>query len=404
MAKVSPVSINYTISASFQSEGLLEKPDVIGALFGQTEGLLGTDLELRELQKEGKIGRIEVDLTSEGGKTKGEITIPSALDKTETTLIAAALETIEKIGPTDAKITINEIEDVRGNKRDYIMERAKQLLIGIKGASLESQEIGQEIRDSARTMKIISHGDEQLPAGDLSGNEIVVVEGRADVVNMLKHNITNVVGMNGTRLPAEIAKLGEKKELTLFVDGDRGGILIAKNVCTNAKIAFIARAPDGKEVEELPGKELHMALRKKVTPEEFFKMFDDRREERPRYDNRREERYSNSRYEEKPSKPEEKKLKSEKKLGSDDKSELKELFSEIKGKNVLILGENLEVIRNVPISKLDYLQLDEQVWILMTDTAINSVVEGARRLGAKYVAARSFGKIDSTDGVELVSI
>lgn len=397
MAKVSPVSIKYTISASFQSEGLLEKPDVIGALFGQTEGLLGTDLELRELQKEGKIGRIEVDLTVEGGKTKGTITLPSALDKTETTLIAAALETIEKIGPTDAKITINEIEDVRGSKRDYIMERAKQLLMGIKGADLESQEIGQEIRDSARTMKIISYGDEQLPAGDLSGNEITVVEGRADVVNMLKHNITNVVGMNGTKLPAEIAKLGEKKELTLFVDGDRGGILIAKNVCNNAKIAFIARAPDGKEVEELPGKELHLALRKKMTKEEFFKIYDDRREERPRFDNRREERYSSPRQEET-------KAKSEKKLAADDKSELKELFSEIKGKNVLILGENLEVIRNVPISKLDFLRLDEQVWILMTDTAVSAVVDGARRLGAKYVVARSFGKVDSTDGVELVSI
>jgi DNA primase len=193
MAKVSPVSIKYTIAADFESEGLLEKPDVIGALFGQTEGLLGSDLELRELQKEGKIGRIEVELTSEDGKTKGQITIPSALDKTETTIIAAALETIEKIGPTDAKITVKEIEDVRGSKRDYIMERAKQLLSGIKGGEMESQEIGQELRESARTMRIISYGDEALPAGDLSGNEVIVVEGRADVVNMLKHNISNVI-------------------------------------------------------------------------------------------------------------------------------------------------------------------------------------------------------------------
>ena len=61
MAKVSPVSIKYMIYASFESEGPLEKPDVIGALFGQTEGLLGSELEMRELQKEGKIGRIEVD-------------------------------------------------------------------------------------------------------------------------------------------------------------------------------------------------------------------------------------------------------------------------------------------------------------------------------------------------------
>jgi len=408
MAKVSPASIKYTISADFEAEGLLEKPDVIGALFGQTEGLLGSDLELRELQKEGKIGRIDVELTAEGGKTKGEITIPSALDKTETTIIAAALETIEKIGPTDAKITIREVEDVRGSKRDYIMERAKQLLSGIKGGELESQEIGQELRESSRTMKITSYGDEQLPAGDLSGNEIIVCEGRADVVNMLKHNITNVIGMNGAKLPAEIAKLGQEKELTLFVDGDRGGKLIATNVCANAKIAYIAQAPDGKEVEELAGKELHLALRKKVTPEEFFKKFDEPRrfENREnrfsgyRNDNRgyREQRNYRDEREEAP------KTKSEKTLSAEDKKKIREIASEIKGKNVLVLGESLEILRNVPMSKLDYLRLEEPVWVLITSFAAGGIIESAQKLGARYVAAQSFGKIDSTNGIELVSI
>jgi DNA primase len=410
MAKVSPVSIKYTISADFESEGLLEKPDVIGALFGQTEGLLGSDLELRELQKEGKIGRIDVELTTESGKTKGVITIPSALDKTETTIIAAALETIEKIGPTDAKITVREVEDVRGSKRDYIMERAKQLLSGIKGGELESQEIGQELRESSRTMKITSYGDEKLSAGDLSGNEIIVCEGRADVVNMLKHNITNVIGMNGTKLPAEIAKLGQEKELTLFVDGDRGGKLIATNVCANAKIAYIAQAPDGKEVEELAGKDLHLALRKKVTPEEFFKKFDESR----RFEDNRENRFSgyrnnNQGYREQRNYREERveeapRAKSEKTLSAEDKKKIRDLSSEIRGKNVLVLGESLEILRNVPMSKLDYLRLEEPVWVLLTSFAANGIIESAQKLGAKYVAAQSFGKIDNANGIELVSI
>jgi DNA primase len=424
MAKVSPVSIKYTISADFEAEGLLEKPDVIGALFGQTEGLLGSDLELRELQKEGKIGRIEVDLVTEEGKTKGEITIPSALDKTQTTIIAAALETIEKIGPTDAKIKVNEIEDVRGSKRDYIMERAKQLLSGIKGSDLESQELGQELKESTRTMKIISYGEEQLPAGDLSGNEIVVVEGRADVVNLLKHNVNNVIGMNGARLPKEIAKLGQEKELTLFVDGDRGGKLIATNVCDNVKVRYIAQAPDGKEVEELAGKEILLALRKKVTPAEFFKKFerssgfsgsdnrsfgsdnrsfgryeqrDNRfsRDSRDRYPRRE---YSEQREESAP------KQKSDKVLGTDDRKKLKELMSELRGKNVLVLDENLEVLRNLPMSKLSFSRIEEPVWVLLTETASSSVIEGAQNLGARYVVAQSFGKIDDIEGVELVSI
>lgn len=392
MAKISPASIKYTIYAEFESEGLLEKPDVVGALFGQTEGLLGSDLELRELQKEGKIGRIDVELSSADGKTSGEITIPSALDKTETTIIAAALETIEKIGPTDAKITVKEIDDVRGSKRDYIMERAKQLLSGIKGASMESQEIGQELRESTRTMKITSYGDEELPAGDLSGNEIIVCEGRADVVNMLKHNINNVIGMNGTRFPKEIAKLGETKELTLFVDGDRGGKLIATNVCSNAKVAYIAQAPDGKEVEELAGKELHLALRKKVTPEEFFKKFDKSNSYKKSYGYRNNSTENISR------------VKSEKIISANDKKALSELFSEVRGRNVLVIGESLNVIRNAPVSKLEYLNTDESVWILLTELASSGVIEGAKKLGAKYVVAKSFGKIDNNSGIELISI
>src|SRR3989338_5337543 len=179
MAKISPTSIKYSVIADFVAEGPFQKPDVIGALFGQTEGLLGSDMELRELQKEGKIGRIEVDLSTENGKTAGEITIPSAMDKTETTIIAAALETIDKIGPTDAKITIKAIEDVRGSKRDYIMERAKALLAGIKNEGMDSIEMGTELRESNRASKVIIYGEEGLAAGpDVeTSNEIIVVEG-----------------------------------------------------------------------------------------------------------------------------------------------------------------------------------------------------------------------------------
>ena len=272
MAKISPTSIKYSIVADFTADGPFQKPDVIGALFGQTEGLLGADMELRELQKEGKIGRIEVDLTTTGGKTTGEITIPSALDKTETTIIAASLETIDKIGPTDAKIAIRSISDVRGGKRDYIMERAKALLAGINGTTMDSTEMETELRESVRMARAVLYGEEGLAAGPNidAEKELIVCEGRADVVNMLKHGINNVIGMQGTRFPKTIATLSETKEITLFVDGDRGGNLIAGNVCDNAKVVYIAQAPDGKEVEELAGKELLQCLRGKVPAKVFL--------------------------------------------------------------------------------------------------------------------------------------
>jgi len=269
MAKISPVSIKYMIHANFSAEGALEKPDVIGAIFGQTEGLLGAELEMRELQKEGKIGRIEVDLHKEGKNTVGAIKIPTALDQSETTLIAAAIETIERIGPCDSQISIERIEDVRGSKRDYIVERAKKLMQEIHGTT-DSREISAEIKDSAKIAGIKEYGENKLPCGDISGKEIVVVEGRADVVNLLRNGVNNVIGMNGTKLPDEIKELGKEKEITLFVDGDRGGKLIIQNVTDNANIKYIAVAPDGKEVEELAGKEILMNLRKRVPVKEFL--------------------------------------------------------------------------------------------------------------------------------------
>ena len=269
MAKISPVSIKYMIHANFRVEGALEKPDVIGAIFGQTEGLLGNDLEMRELQKEGKIGRIEVDLERKDKITSGVIKIPTALDQSETTLIAAAVETIEKMGPCDAQIEVEKIEDVRGSKRDYIIERAKKLMAGISGQT-DSREISKTIKDSARTSDVKEYGEEKLPYGDLTEQEIFVVEGRADVMNMLRAGVKNVIAMNGTKLPESIRKLSQEKDITLFVDGDRGGKLIIQNVLDNARIKYIAIAPDGKEVEELQGKEILMTLRRKMTVSEFL--------------------------------------------------------------------------------------------------------------------------------------
>src|SRR3989338_3002372 len=111
---------------------------------------------MRELQKQGKIGRIEVEINLEDGKTLGEIEIPSAMDKNETTLIGAALETIEKVGPSETKIIVEKIEDVRGNKRDYIMERAKQLLEGIGGS--EVRDFGKELGEARRTAALRTYG------------------------------------------------------------------------------------------------------------------------------------------------------------------------------------------------------------------------------------------------------
>jgi len=378
MAKISPVSIKYMIYASFKSEGPLEKPDVIGAIFGQTEGLLGEDLEMRELQKEGKIGRIEVNLEIVDGKSIGEIQVPSALDKTETTLIAAALETIDKIGPTEAKIEVTKIEDVRGSKREFIMERAKKLMEKIGGESF--REMSESLKEESRVERIQEYGSERLPAGNLSGNEIIVVEGRADVVNLLRNRVNNVIGMNGTKLPKEIAELGKEKELILFIDGDRGGKLIAKNVISNANVKYVAVAPDGKEVEELAGKEILMALRKKVPVEEFIK------KEKIKIDIEKE---------------------AEQEFDGDAKAKIKEIHEKLKEqKGAFLLDRNLDIIRKTgvrEVSKSIKMTKQKVFAVIVEGSVTRTVIRACEENGVKYLAATSFSGIEDST-VELISL
>src|SRR3989339_999572 len=271
MGKINPVSSKYIVHTSIQIDGVVDKPDVIGAIFGQTEGLLGSDLELRELQRSGKIGRIEVNLDTRSGKTKGEIILPSSLDKAETAIIGAALEIIQRIGPCNAKVRVENIEDVRISKRQFVIERAKELLRTLTDAVLpNSQEIAEEVAASVRVMEITEYGRERLPAGpDVEeAAEIIVVEGRADVINLLKNGFKNAIAINGTSVPATIIELCKKKTVTVFVDGDRGGNLIVQELLSVTDLDFVTRAPDGKEVEELTKKEIHKCLRARIAAEQ----------------------------------------------------------------------------------------------------------------------------------------
>ncbi len=271
MGKISQVSSKYIIHATIEIEGVVDRPDVIGAIFGQTEGLIGSELELRELQRSGRIGRIEVNVDTRAGKTQGSIIIPSSLDKAETSIIAASLEVIQRIGPCNAKIRTTKIEDVRISKRKYVVERAKELLRQmIDGVIPDSQELADEVASSVRVMEIREYGKDRLPAGPTidESDDIIIVEGRADVLNLLKHGFKNVIAINGTSVPPSIVELCKKKEVTVFVDGDRGGKLIIKELMSITEIDFVTMAPDGKEVEEITKKELHKALRSRVAAEQ----------------------------------------------------------------------------------------------------------------------------------------
>ncbi len=261
------VTVKYVIRAKFDVDGVVEKSDVIGAVFGQTEGLFGPELDLRDLQRSGRVGRIEIELKSEKDKTNGIILIPTSLDKVSAAILAASLESIDRVGPCGAKVSLQRIEDVRDARRKVIIDRAKEILHEwTMEAVPETDEIFREVSETLRLARVQSYGPEKLTAGpDIeSAKEIIIVEGRADVITLLKCGIQNVIAVEGTKIPETIKTLSREKEVTALLDGDRGGDLILKELKQVANVEYVARAPKGKEVEDLSRNEVENALQNRV--------------------------------------------------------------------------------------------------------------------------------------------
>ncbi len=266
MAKLAQNFAKYMIYARMQAKGVVERPDVIGAIFGQTEGLLGNELDLRDLQQTGRVGRIEVNVKTSKGKAFAEIIIPSSLDASETSLIAASLETIDKVGPCDAEVEVTKVDDVRSQKRRYVIDRAKEILHAMMDSTgmPDSQRMADMIKEAVRTWEVGNYNGLACGPDIETNDEIIVVEGRADVINLLKNGIRNVIAIEGSKIPQPVVDLTRKKTTTAFLDGDRGGDLDLKKLMDIAEIDFVARADPGKEVEELTKKEIYKALREKV--------------------------------------------------------------------------------------------------------------------------------------------
>lgn len=381
MGKISPVSIKYIIHADLRLTGVADKPDIIGAIFGQTEGLLGSDLELRELQKSGRIGRIDVKLETKSGKTFGEILLPSSMGKSETAIIAAALETIERVGPCDAKIKVTNIEDVRVSKRNFILDRAKELLQNLVVTLPDSQAFTNKVTQTVRTLEITEYGKDRLPAGPYidDSEEIIIVEGRADVLNLLRYGIRNVVGLKGAKATDTIVDLTKKKVVTLFVDGDRGGDLIIRKLADLTDVDYVAKAPDGKEVEELTLKEIHKALRLKIAWEQIKAEMKERNGNNHKHtDYRRSEALRPRDIPETMSK---KNLKIMKNYAED----------LIGTRGAFVLDENLNILGRVPVKELqDTLEnMSENIFaIVMDGTADQKITRLAENRGAKYIVAK----------------
>ena len=384
----------YLIHISLTAEGVVEKPDVVGAIFGQTEGLLGEDLDLRDLQRTGRVGRIDVQITSKKGETTGEILISSSLDRAETAILAASLETIDRVGPCVAHVTVASIEDIRVSKRRKIVERAKEILIDrFEDGTIDSDELLDDVRQSLRIEKIGSIGEEKAPAGPnvLESDAIIIVEGRADVLNLLRYGIKNAVAVEGTNIPRTVIDLCEKKTTTAFFDGDRGGELILRELLQVADIDFVAFSPRGKSVEDMTRKEVIKTLRNKV-PVEYVRdqYFEDSAELPPEL---RSARAGYEEYEGTDKKPKHAPAKRQREPGKGPLT-LRDHIDDVKGQNLArFLAEDLTVIRELRSDEVEKTidTLDTPASGLVVDRPVDQkLLDRLVWKGLSYVAARDF--------------
>ncbi|MCJ7741902.1 MAG: DNA primase DnaG, partial [Methanoregula sp.] len=385
----------YLIHISLTAEGVVEKPDVVGAIFGQTEGLLGEDLDLRDLQRTGRVGRIDVQITSKKGETKGEILISTSLDRAETAILAASLETIDRVGPCIAHVNVESVEDIRVFKRKKIVERAKEILLDrFEDGTIDSDELLDDVRQSIRIEKIGSVGEERVPAGPnvLDSDAIIIVEGRADVINLLRYGIKNAVAVEGTHIPKIVEELCEKKTATAFFDGDRGGELILRELLQVADIDFVAFSPKGKSVEDMARKEVIKTLRNKV-PVEYIRdqYFEDTEElpaefRKPRASNEDSERS------ERKAKPSAGVKRSRE--GTKGPITLRDHIEDVKGHNLArFLTDDLTVIQELKSDDVEKAveTVDSSVTGLVVDRAVDQkLLDRLVGKGLSYVAAKDF--------------
>ena len=370
MAKLAQNFAKYSIHARMQAKGVVEKPDIIGAIFGQTEGLLGAELDLRELQRTGRIGRIEVMVDTNKGMAYAEITIPSSLDASETSLLAASLETIDKVGPCDAEIEVVKVEDVRSQKRRFVIERAKDILKSMSDNDLpDSQRIAEIIKEAVRTREVSSYHGLSCGPDVMSSDEIIVVEGRADVITLLKNGIKNCIAIEGSKIPDAVITLTKQKTVTAFLDGDRGGELDMKKLLSVAEIDFIARADEGKEVEELTKKEIFKALRDRTPVSQYMEMLKDHKPQA-----------RESRQEDRP-------------VDSETKTFLNTLLEELTGtKAAYLVSKDMQIISKVSISGLpEALEEFGPVFAVVMDGKISQdIADMLTKHGVQFLVAGGY--------------
>ena len=385
--------LKYHVKLKFEVDGIVEKADIIGAIFGQTEGLLGPEMNLNELQKVSKVGRIEVNVDTKSNTTKGDALLPMSTDISTAALISAAIESIDKVGPFQGKFLLVGIDDIRAIKKKIIVDRAKKIIQEWATKTIsEGEEMLRDVYDASKPGKLTTFGKAQLACGTgvFDSPYIILVEGRADVINLLRAGFDNSIAIEGAKIDETITNLTSGKKVIAFLDGDRAADLILKELQGLVKIDKVLRAPAGKEVEECTPLEISDILKDVIEPTtEQYEVPVQHQKSTKRskiYEN------NNLAYQGAPNFDNGEKAKDDPQITS----AIKEAYPQINETlEALILDNSKQVLLKVPVSelikRLD--SLEGARYLVMDGIITQRLIDAAYKAGIEYVVGHRMAEL-----------
>ncbi len=399
--------VKYHVKLKFEVDGLVEKADIIGAIFGQTEGLLGPEMNLNELQKVSKVGRIEVNVDSKSNMAKGDALIPMSTDISTAALIAAAIESIDKVGPFQAKFSLVGIDDIRAIKKKIIVDRAKKIVQEWATKTIsEGEEMLRDVYDASKPGKLTTFGNAQLACGTgvFESPLIILVEGRADVINLLRAGFDNAIAIEGAKIDESVTKLTSGKKVIAFLDGDRAADLILKELHGLVNIHKVLRAPPGKEVEECTPLEITEILKEIVEPAQ-----DQQATVHHQY--QKSDRKQQSKYEPRDSeysRPHNHDEKTKQMIENNPEilSTVKEVFPQINETlEAVVLDNSMKTLLKIPVSDIvKKLDTAEGGKILVMDGIITQrLIDAADKVGIEYIVGHRTGELKKPTDINIIT-
>jgi DNA primase len=385
--------VKYHVKLKFEVDGIVEKADIIGAIFGQTEGLLGPEMNLNELQKVSKVGRIEVNVDTKSNTTKGDALLPMSTDISTAALISAAIESIDKVGPFQGKFLLVGIDDIRAIKKKVIVDRAKKIIQEWATKTIsEGEEMLRDVYDASKPGKLTSFGKAQLACGTgvFESPVIILVEGRADVINLLRAGFDNSIAIEGAKIDETITNLTSGRKVIAFLDGDRAADLILKELQGLVKIDKVLRAPSGKEVEECTPLEITEILKEVIEP--TVEQYEPPVQHQKSVKKSKPYESNNSAYQEPSNSNNADKLSDDPQITS----AVKEVYPQINETlEAMILDNSMQVLLKVPVSeiikRLD--SLEGARFLVMDGIITQRLIDAAYKAGIEYVVGHRMAEL-----------